>query len=73
MKINRRYVVEVAHLPFPAQGRSLIWHSKKFDSRNPDHKDQLSPSMVQVWEVQAVSRQDALANIMLGKGTALFK
>jgi hypothetical protein len=28
--------------------------------------------MCQVWEVQAVDREDALAKIIMGKGTKIF-
>lgn len=69
---EKRFVVEIAFPPFPSKGRTIIWHSSKFDASNPDHKDRLSPSMIQVWDVQAYHRQDALAKIMLGKGTQLF-
>lgn len=69
---EKRFVVEIAHPPFPSKGREIIWHSRKFDASNPDHKDLLQPSMCQVWDVQAYNRNDALAKIILGKGTKLF-
>lgn len=70
---TKRFVVEIAHPAYPATSREIIWHSRLFDASNPDHKDRLSPTMVQVWDVQATCKTDALAKIMLGKGTALFK
>lgn len=69
---TKRFVVEITFPPYPSKSKEIILHDRKFDASNPDHKDRLSPSMCQVWDVQATCKTDALANIILGKGRKLF-
>jgi hypothetical protein len=68
--MEKRFILEIYFPPYPEKGRKLQWHRKP--CYQGADRDAMSASMCQVWEVQAVDREDALAKIIMGKGTKIF-
>lgn len=61
----KEYYVEVYFPPFPNKGRKVRVFRKLV-------RDALSPNMIEVFKVNAIDRNDALALTLMGKATKVF-
>lgn len=57
------YYIEIYSNPYPDKGKHFRTWRGKYDV------DCLSPGLYQLLKVEAISKQDAIAQCLLGKGT----